>query len=247
MNLILKSAGAPFVLQDVGVIIEPSSGSTFSGIPGLIRMLGQSVALRTLVGNSSVVVNNGSIDLSPLEGQQYLNQLWTQAGGDVSVQMSNVEGAISDFQHGSKTLGTLHAVATQSVAGFMSSTDKTKLDGLTLIGSATVQTTDATPTTLATIPITADSSCVIDAHVSAKQTSSGTTRAGYVVQALVYRIGAGAATRQGTDNALFTRESTATMDATVTTSGNDAIVQVTGVAATTINWKATYRTTEVSG
>lgn len=130
MDLILKSTGAPIVLSDVGVIIEPSTGSTFTGIPGLIRILGQSVALRALVAGGSVIVNNGITDLSALAGQQYLNQLWTQAGDGVAVQMANVEGAISDFQHGSKTLGTLHAVATQSVAGFMSSTDKTKLDNL---------------------------------------------------------------------------------------------------------------------
>ena len=135
MNLVLKSTGSSFVLQDVGVAIEPSAGSTFTGIPGLIRMLGQSVALRALVQAGSVVVNNGSIDLSALDGQKYLNQLWTQSGGDVSVQMASVEGAISDFQHGSKTLGTLHAEASQSVPGFMSATDKTKLDNLSAASS----------------------------------------------------------------------------------------------------------------
>jgi len=181
------------------------------------------------------------------------HDITTGVAADIT-DATNAEGtattlARSDHthSHGSRSGGTLHSVATTSVAGFMSGADKTKLDGLAPSYVATVQTLDATPTTLATIAITADSSCLIEAHVAAKETSTGTTRAGYVVQALVYRIGTGAATRQGTDNSPFTRESTATMDVTITTSGNDAIVQVTGVAATTINWKTTYRTTEVSG
>jgi hypothetical protein len=42
-----------------------------------------------------------------------------------------LSGALfNDSSHGSRSGGTLHAVATTSVAGFMSSSDKTKLDGI---------------------------------------------------------------------------------------------------------------------
>ena len=43
-------------------------------------------------------------------------------------------GEINDANHGTRSGGTLHAVATVSVAGFMSSTDKSKLDGFTAVG-----------------------------------------------------------------------------------------------------------------
>jgi len=133
MNLILKSTGSDFILPDLGVIIASGGGSDFSGIPGLVRALGQSLDLRTRVIAGTVVVNNGAADLSALAGQQYLNQMWLQSGHDISVQMAQVEGVISDIQHGSKTTGTLHAIATPGptgVAGFLSGTDKKKIDDI---------------------------------------------------------------------------------------------------------------------
>lgn len=55
----------------------------------------------------------------------------------VSVGSANAEGSAASFSrsdhvhaHGDQAGGTLHAVATGSVAGFMSSADKTKLDGI---------------------------------------------------------------------------------------------------------------------
>lgn len=49
--------------------------------------------------------------------------------------------AMTDAMHGARGGGTQHAVATQSVAGFMSAADKTKLDNAILpkaVGTATV-------------------------------------------------------------------------------------------------------------
>lgn len=129
MPLILKSTGSAFVLPDIGVIIgsEGNGGSDFSGIPELIRALGQSSNLRARVIAGTVKVNNGSVDLSALAGQQYLNQMWIQAGNDIAVQMGQVEGIISDYQHGARAGGTTHPVATTSVDGYMSAADKTRL------------------------------------------------------------------------------------------------------------------------
>lgn len=47
-----------------------------------------------------------------------------------SLQFTDVGGTVTDTQHGSRGGGTLHAAATQTTAGFMSSADKTKLDGV---------------------------------------------------------------------------------------------------------------------
>ncbi len=131
MNLILKSSGASFILSDVGVIIASGSGSDFSNISGLIRTLGQSLELRNHVIAGTVVVNDGSSDLSVLAGQQYLNQMWLQSGHDIAVQMGQVEGIISDTQHGNRSGGALHSAAVAGVSnGFLSAADKTKLDAL---------------------------------------------------------------------------------------------------------------------
>jgi hypothetical protein len=58
-------------------------------------------------------------------------------GTPSTIGTANAQGAAAAFarqdhvhNHGAQTVGTLHAVATTSVAGFMSATDKTKLDAI---------------------------------------------------------------------------------------------------------------------
>lgn len=135
MDLILKSSAADFLLVDVGVIIKAGAGSNFSDSAGtdatLRKALGQSKVLRAMVSAATVVVNDGSSDLGITPALQYLNRNWFQAGGNVNVNLSQVEGTISDLQHGQRGGGNLHAAAVAGVSGgFMSSADKTKLDGL---------------------------------------------------------------------------------------------------------------------
>lgn len=54
------------------------------------------------------------------------------ADGSITVNANDIQVGIlaSDVQHGVRGGGTQHAVATTSVAGFMSAPDKTKLDGI---------------------------------------------------------------------------------------------------------------------
>lgn len=95
------------------------------------------------------------------------------SGTPVSVGTSNADGAATTFarsnhvhDHGSQTTATHHAVATTSANGFLSSTDKTKLDNLSaefgrnylkaesLGQSTTTSTTFQSKTTLATGALT---------------------------------------------------------------------------------------------
>jgi hypothetical protein len=73
------------------------------------------------------------------------------AGTPVSIGTANAEGAGTTFArsnhvhaHGDQTVGTLHAAATTSVNGFMSSTDKVKLDGIAT-GATNTPLTAAAP------------------------------------------------------------------------------------------------------
>ena len=70
-----------------------------------------------------------------------------------TIGTANSEGAATSLarsdhghDHGAQTVGTLHAVATGAVAGFMSAADKTKLDAVGL-SSRVLQRFIATPTT----------------------------------------------------------------------------------------------------
>lgn len=53
-----------------------------------------------------------------------------ESGGDDPLDLGSLAGALTDSQHGARSGGTLHSVATGASPGFMSSTDKTKLDGI---------------------------------------------------------------------------------------------------------------------
>lgn len=97
------------------------------------------------------------------------------------------------------------------------------------------QTTAGSASNTLPIPIPDNSAVKIRSHVVGVQ-SDGSNRAGYERVALVYRDGAGA-TIQGTVAAPFTEESAAGWDSTIVVSSNVFTPQVTGAAATTINWR----------
>lgn len=78
-----------------------------------IRNVGAPVALTDAIRLADIVAGDASIVVN--------------TGGFTA---SLTVGVISDGQHGSRGGGSLHAVATTSVAGFMSAADKAKLDGL---------------------------------------------------------------------------------------------------------------------
>lgn len=52
------------------------------------------------------------------------------SGGSDALSLGSIAGNISDTQHGNRGGGTLHSAATTSTAGFMSASDKSKLDGI---------------------------------------------------------------------------------------------------------------------
>lgn len=85
MALKLTSSGSTFLLKSVGVLIEAALGSVFDD-PNILVELSKSVELRDLVASGAVVVNDGSTDLSPSGGLQYLTTLWTQGGNGFAVR-----------------------------------------------------------------------------------------------------------------------------------------------------------------
>jgi hypothetical protein len=99
------------------------------------------------------------------------------------------------------------------------------------------QTTDATATNILTLTLPDESAYFMGAKVVGRQ-SDTSNRACYNREALVYRNAGGGATIQGSVSDVTTIESDANWNATITVSGNNASVTVTGIAATTINWKA---------
>lgn len=109
----------------------------------------------------------------------------------------------------------------------------------------TVQTTGATTPTISTIAIPDDTAVLITVDVVAFRTN-GADQVAYKKAALVYRRSAGSATLEGTVQDVITDiESDANFDATISVSGNNAIVTVTGVAVKTMEWKSRHTVQEM--
>lgn len=110
--------------------------------------------------------------------------------------------------------------------------------------SGAVSTTNAAQATLCTIAVPANSTLVIMALVAARRTggSSGATGdgAGYNMSAVVKNIaGTVSVISQGVT---FSGEDQPTWDATLTVSGTNVLIRITGAANNTVNWTAVGQT-----
>lgn len=109
-------------------------------------------------------------------------------------------------------------------------------------------TTDATVTTLATIPIPASTTVMIEARVTARRTggTAGTAQDGaaYIIAA-AYKNVAGVATEIG-ETPIFSAEDQAAWGCTITPSGANALLQVAGDVDNNVSWVGTYRTYQIS-
>lgn len=101
-----------------------------------------------------------------------------------------------------------------------------------------IATTDATVTTLATIAIPVSATVRVQVQVAARRTAGGGSPedgAGYQIDA-TYKNVAGTATLIGALTATYTAEDVAAWAATLTISGSNVLVRVTGVVGTSISW-----------
>jgi hypothetical protein len=136
-TLILKNnTGSVVTIPDVGVVI-PASGQDSYTDPKHIVLLAASTSVRTLLTAGTLTANDGTGDLSLANALLYLEKLWSKVGRDDAIQIPDLGGVISDTQHGSRSGGTLHALATADpggVPGFLTAADKKKIDDLNVPG-----------------------------------------------------------------------------------------------------------------
>jgi len=113
-----------------------------------------------------------------------------------------------------------------------------------------VTTTNATQTTLHTIPIVASNTYKIRAEVTARRTggSAGTADDAAAYEFVgTYKTAAGVVTLIGAVTALYTAESQAGWDATFTISGTNVLVRVTGATNNNIVWHLSKLSVELVG
>lgn len=121
------------------------------------------------------------------------------------------------------------------------STTATNDDPTFEVYQAKTTTTDATVTTLQTIPITASQTYMLEARIKARRTggTAGTADdgAGYIRRCMV-TTKAGTVTINAVQDG-FTQEDQAGWDATLTVSGANVLVRVTGAVNNNISWDTT--------
>jgi hypothetical protein len=104
--------------------------------------------------------------------------------------------------------------------------------------SGAVNTTDATVTTVGTIPTTSNTTLLVDCNIVGRRTggSSGSAGdgAGYLVRAVAKNV-AGVVTIIGQATTVI-GESQAAWDAVAAVSGTDIVLRVTGAANNNISW-----------
>lgn len=101
-----------------------------------------------------------------------------------------------------------------------------------------VTTTDATTTTVFTLPLADESNYLVEAMVVGKQDNTG-QRCAYKIAGVFYRNAAGSATQEGTTQTIYSVESNAGLSASFLTSSNNVLIRVTGLASTNMDWEYT--------
>lgn len=108
-----------------------------------------------------------------------------------------------------------------------------------LRSAATVQTTDATATVIDSFTLDDEETYMVQINIVGTK-SDGSDRCGVIKSACIYRDG-GSATIQGSVPGMLESFSNGAWSVDITVSGNDVRAVVTGVAATTINWKCSMQ------
>ena len=162
------------------------------------------------------------------------------ADGSITVNADDIQVGVlaTDAQHGSRGGGTQHSVATTGTAGFMSATDKTKLDNIS--GDAfnvTAQTLNATPFDIASYTPADNKAITVQSSIVARR-SDGAAGSTYRLFGGFRRSG-GTVTQIGTTKIIaFVQDTGFNTDATFSVSGTTISVRVTGLLATIIDWRA---------
>ena len=103
--------------------------------------------------------------------------------------------------------------------------------------TGTVTTIDATPTIISTFPLGATPGVyTFDVQIAGYDVTD-TAGIGYFIEGSIRTTGAAGVVIGTPDKVINEEAATVTCDANLIVSGNNAIVQVTGIAGKTINWR----------
>lgn len=256
-NCVFRAAGAQ------NVVVTPAAGSTLIGFQFINNQVRSAATTGMTIGDDTaeaiVIVgnvfsdNNTTADASGrdliLRGTNLVVTNNVFQGGNATGEALLVASEASefiikdnDFTGSTRTTKILNQAAATN--GYVFGPNKTTTLMATLIETATVQTTNATPTQIWTFDMPQESACAIHAEIFAltNTISSGT----YVQKAAsFYRNGAAAAAQIGSTTTIAEQETSGSYDTAISLSSNTIQVVITGLVGSTVDWlvnvKATIR------
>ncbi len=269
-SLFTFGTGVPEFIEAYDSILKPNQAPVYAGGTFPIFQADNSQLIRTgdsldvidmTAGALTIRGNLGSAHL--LTGRVHVvsgaSLILDISGMKMSAPSENVQvdvalSSSSSFFHCATAVGGPIVIAGAQAATFKEwphsavAGDVRRYDGNQFVLSPgevknEVSTTDATVTTIATIPIPDDTAVWIETDVIARRTNAA-GRGKWKRGALVYREAAGAATLEGAVWTPLTVESDGAWDVTIDVDGNDARVRVTGVASQDINWTSRHTVEE---
>lgn len=154
----------------------------------------------------------------------------TGGGTDGSLIFQNAEGTADLWEWG--TGGQMSRLNSSGTA-----------QGETQRNNSLIRTTDATVTTITTIATDTNATYTVGVNIAAIK-NDGVAQASYVLYASFQNDG-GVLSAVGSLTTAHSFEVNAGLDATITASGTNILIRVTGLGATTIDWIADYTVVDV--
>lgn len=214
-----------------------TAGALTIGSTGNITLVAGSSRSASLGSNNAdriVCTTVGGINMTPASTRD-INITLAGASGEFIIESSTVSNAFCVSLNGD-ILRSPGAAAT----GLFANNGPTSGSGE---GYRTVQTTDGTTTTLASIPTASDKGYVVRALVAGTRVTGTNETNGYEVIA-TFENDAGTLVLVSTNTQSHVKEDTAAWDAVFDASGTTIRLRVTGEAAKTINWTAKIEVVE---
>lgn len=228
---------------------------------------GSNIASATVTGSNiaTETITGTNIASATVTGSNIANTTITDANiatnaGIVDTKLATISsvGKVANTATTATSANTANAIVSRDsdgnfTASAITTTQITQLpnaDAQTTIQSSYVSTTNATPTTLFTLATVSAGShgttYLVTCNVSLGDVTGGTNTGTYQFQFKVKNIG-GTLTLSTIINNISILDGTLTNTAvSITNSSENALVQVTGIAATTINWSGSYTITQVN-
>lgn len=220
------TAGTIPIASVVGTAVAISGAQTITGI--------KTFTPKTIFSASLQIPTGGALG-KVLGSDSSGNAAWQVAGaGDVTLAGANVFTGTSTYNVALPTSTVTPSSSTQLVTKTYVDTTFSPVD-LT----ATVTTSDATLTTIVSIPV-AELACKTITGSIAAAKSDYTNACGGTFTVTARRATGGNVTLASAPSVIVASTSSALFNATVDTGTQAILITVTGIAATTYNWSAKY-------